>query len=40
MFVFRRHKACGCDFSPVSTCAECGGEITAREVEARTPAAG
>jgi DNA-binding HxlR family transcriptional regulator len=33
--LIHRHKACGCDFAPVTTCSECGGAVTAREVEVR-----
>jgi DNA-binding HxlR family transcriptional regulator len=33
--LIHRHKACGCDFSPVTTCSECGGAVTARDVEVR-----
>jgi DNA-binding HxlR family transcriptional regulator len=32
-----RHKTCGHDFAPVTTCSECGEAVTAREVEV-TPA--
>jgi DNA-binding HxlR family transcriptional regulator len=30
-----RHRACGCDFVPVLACSECGGAVTARDVEVR-----
>ena len=33
--LLHRHKACGCDFSPVTTCSECGEAITARDVDVR-----
>ena len=33
--LIHRHKACGCDFHPVQTCSECGGEVTARDVDVR-----
>lgn len=33
--LIHRHKACGCDFTPVQTCSECGGAVTARDVEVR-----
>jgi DNA-binding HxlR family transcriptional regulator len=33
--LIHRHKACGCDFAPVTTCSECGEAVTAREVEVR-----
>jgi DNA-binding HxlR family transcriptional regulator len=33
--LIHRHKACGCDFAPVTTCSECGGTVTARDVEVR-----
>lgn len=33
--LLHRHRACGCDFEPVTTCSECGGAVTAREVEVR-----
>jgi DNA-binding HxlR family transcriptional regulator len=33
--ILHRHKACGCDFHPVSTCSACGGALDAREVEVR-----
>ena len=39
--LIHRHKACGCDFTPVQTCSECGGTVIAREVEVRaSPPAG
>ncbi len=34
--LLHRHKACGCDFTPVTTCSECGDPIGARDVEVRT----
>ncbi|MBI1199669.1 MAG: transcriptional regulator [Phenylobacterium sp.] len=34
--LLHRHKACGCDFAPVTTCSECGEPVTARDVEVRT----
>ena len=37
--LIHRHKACGCDFAPVPTCSECGGAVTARDVEVRQGAA-
>ena len=33
--LIHRHKACGCDFTPVQTCSACGGAVTARDVEVR-----
>lgn len=33
--LLHRHRACGCDFEPVTTCSECGAAVTAREVEVR-----
>jgi len=33
--LLHRHRACGCDFHPVQTCSECGGVVTARDVETR-----
>lgn len=33
--LLHRHKACGCDFAPVTTCSECGEPVTARDVEVR-----
>ena len=33
--LIHRHKACGCDFRPVLSCSECGGAVTARDVEVR-----
>jgi DNA-binding HxlR family transcriptional regulator len=33
--LLHRHKACGCDFSPVMTCSACGERVGAREVEVR-----
>ena len=33
--LLHRHKACGCDFSPVMTCSECGEPVTGRDVEVR-----
>jgi DNA-binding HxlR family transcriptional regulator len=37
--LLRRHKACGHDFSPVTTCSVCHAPLTARDVETR-PGAG
>ena len=34
--LIHRHRACGCDFTPVQTCSECGETVTARDVEVRT----
>jgi DNA-binding HxlR family transcriptional regulator len=34
--LLHQHKACGCDFSPVLTCSECGDPVGARDVEVRT----
>ena len=36
--LLHRHKGCGCDFAPVTTCSECGEPVLARDVEVR-PAA-
>jgi len=36
--LIHRHKACGCDFAPVTTCSECGDPVTARDVEVRAAA--
>ncbi|WP_337188614.1 helix-turn-helix domain-containing protein [Phenylobacterium sp.] len=33
--LLHRHRACGCDFTPVMTCSACGESVTAREVEVR-----
>jgi DNA-binding HxlR family transcriptional regulator len=33
--LLHRHKACGCDFTPVMTCSECGEPVGARDVEVR-----
>lgn len=33
--LIHRHKACGCDFTPVLTCSECGDAVGARDVEVR-----
>ena len=33
--LLHRHKACGCDFSPVLACSECGEPVGARDVEVR-----
>jgi DNA-binding HxlR family transcriptional regulator len=33
--LLHRHKACGCDFAPVTTCSACGDPIEARDVEVR-----
>lgn len=34
--LIHRHRACGCDFTPVQTCSECGETVTARDVEVQT----
>lgn len=34
--LLHRHKACGCDFAPVTTCSACGEPVGARDVEVRT----
>jgi len=36
--LIHRHKTCGCDFAPVTACSECGGAVTARDVEVRSGA--
>jgi DNA-binding HxlR family transcriptional regulator len=33
--LLHRHRACGCDFTPVMTCSECGDPVGARDVEVR-----
>lgn len=33
--LLHRHRACGCDFTPVMTCSACGGALAARDVEVR-----
>jgi DNA-binding HxlR family transcriptional regulator len=33
--LLHRHKACGCDFHPVTTCSECHAPVGARDVETR-----
>ena len=33
--LLHRHKACGCDFTPVMTCSACGDPLAARDVEVR-----
>ena len=33
--LIHRHKACGHDFAPVTTCSECGEPLAARDVEVR-----
>ena len=33
--LIHRHKACGCDFVPVTTCSESGEPVSARDVEVR-----
>ena len=38
--LIHRHKACGCDFTPVQTCSECGEPLGAREVEVRASIGG
>jgi len=37
--LLHRHRACGCDFTPVQTCSECGEVVAARDVEVRAGAA-
>jgi len=37
--LLHRHRACGCDFTPVQTCSECGEAVAARDVEVRAGAA-
>lgn len=37
--LIHRHKACGCDFSPVQTCSACGGTVGPRDVEVRASVA-
>ncbi|OYU69101.1 MAG: transcriptional regulator [Alphaproteobacteria bacterium PA2] len=32
---WRRHKACGCDFRPMTVCSVCSEVVTARDVEIR-----
>lgn len=34
--VIHQHTGCGQDFHPVTTCSECGDEVTARSVKARS----
>ena len=34
--LLHRHKACGCDFTPVMTCSACGDPLAARNVEVRS----
>ena len=36
--LIHRHKACGCDFTPVQTCSACGDPVGPREVEVRASA--
>ena len=36
--LIHRHKACGCDFTPVLSCSECGEAVGARDVEVRARA--
>lgn len=36
--LLRRHKACGCDFHPVTACSACGDPVHARDVEVREAA--
>ena len=36
--LIHRHKACGCDFTPVQTCSECREPVGARDVEVRASA--
>ena len=33
--LIHRHRRCGCDFAPVTTCSECGETVSARDVEVR-----
>ena len=33
--LIHRHKACGCDFTPVQICSACGEKVGARDVEVR-----
>jgi DNA-binding HxlR family transcriptional regulator len=33
--LLHRHKACGCDFAPVTTCSACGAPVSAHDVEVR-----
>ena len=33
--LIHRHKACGCDFSPLMVCSECAEPLAARDVEVR-----
>jgi DNA-binding HxlR family transcriptional regulator len=33
--MLHRHKACDCDFTPVTTCSACGEPVAARDVEVR-----
>lgn len=37
--LLHRHKGCGCDFAPVTTCSVCGDYVSARDVEVRPAAA-
>ena len=34
--LLHRHRACGCDFTPVLSCSECGDPLGPRDVEVRT----
>ncbi len=36
--LINRHKTCGCDFTPVQTCSECGEPVGARDVDVRASA--
>ena len=36
--LIHRHKACGCDFTPVQICSECRETVGARDVEVRASA--
>ena len=36
--LIHRHKACGCDFTPVQICSECREPVGARDVEVRASA--
>ena len=36
--LIHRHKACGCDFTPVLSCSACGDPVAARDVMVRASA--
>ncbi len=36
--LIHRHKACGCDFTPVLRCSVCSGALAARDMEVRPSA--